>query len=104
MTISLAEQIEWVRGRMELCQFRNATTIGTRWLKDADYFAAVLATLTEIQNTIPAHCTHCTLEIERLRRICKTISTGLHGQYASREDMWLLADSAEIEIQILKGG
>lgn len=36
-------------------------------------------------------------EIMRLRHICKTISTGLRGQYASREDMWKLAESAEVE-------
>lgn len=49
-----------------------------------------------ISLTCPA-CQRAKREIERLRHICKTISTGLRGEYASREDMSKLADSAEVE-------
>lgn len=40
---------------------------------------------------------NATAEIGRLRDICQTISSGLRGQYATREDMWKLADSAQPE-------
>lgn len=39
-------------------------------------------------------------DAERLRTICRNISSGLRGPYATREDMWKLADSAFCDEQI----